>query len=609
MRKIFYTLAAVCLAAIGKVDAQNADQLYYNQLLSNHDYQAGSFVVDTAPSYYPFKRAFLLWSKNLYRDSAFRFLSVDEFDPTGNFISQHVNTQAGVSFKQLFPKKIIRAEGGKGYYMLGYVTGSPNPINTSLVYSTPIVIKVDEKLDPVWVRRIHHSIISPNTVNALIEYNDITEAKNGEVILAGRYSPYMSGQQQRVLVTRLKGTNGNIIWSYYYFNSPICNANALSLVEAKDENIALTGYIERCTSPGYTGTRELLYMLLRPTGSPIITEKLVNGTGTSLVGDKIVLHDGDQFFISGYLDESTGTGGINRQILVVDIKESGATISAHTIGEAGTEVANDLIYKNFGGGDFYLYLTGYTTSYTQVSEAYYLQLKYNSSSGAMFLAEFNWFPRPTGNYNSRTGVEIKKAGKDRFAILSNASYRVGTQSRAFTNVLVRDLNDPSGNCIKRDDPPIKPVELRIIQLSSDNINSNFAVYRENYDRFDKVTPQLECGTFKIDAPDAGTVPGNPDEITRSVNTQLVKVTFDKEASPMARAWPNPVRDQLFIEYAKGATEHVTVKIYSGSMQFVKEYRMAGKSRISIPVQGLASGFYFVQVQGKSGTQSFKVRKE
>jgi hypothetical protein len=607
MRKIFYTLLVVCISAISTTYAQNADQLYFNQMALDHDYQAASFVVDTAPSNSAFKRAFLLWSKNVYRDSAYRFLSLDEFGPTGNFLSEHVNVHKNVSTRSLFPKKIIKAESFDGYYLLGYVTRSFNLINGLQVYSTPVVIKVDANLNPVWVRKIHYAAVSPNNQNALIEYNDIIEARNGEVILAGRFSPYFSGQQQRVLVTRLKGTNGNIIWNYYYFNSPVCNAVALSIAEAKDENIALTGYIENCVSPSFTGTRELLYMLLNPAGSPLITEKLVTGQ-TSLVGDKIVKHaGGDVFFISGYIDTYGVTGALNRQILIVDIKESGGVISVHHIGDAGTEIANDLIFKDFGHDTYHLFLTGYTSSYDQSvkTEVYYLQLKY--SGGGMGLLEFSTFPRPSERYNYRMGVEIKKAGKERFAILDNASYNLGNQSQMFTNVLVRDLNDGSGKCIKRHEPPVVPIDLRIVQLSSDNINPGFRVYLEGYDRFEKVTPQLECGEFIIDAPNAGTIPGNPDEITRKAG--IVQATIEKEAEATLRVYPNPVQNELYIEYGQAVKEPVSVKIYSGSMQFIKEYRMAGKNKLAVPVSGLAAGVYFVRVESKAGVQSFKVRKE
>lgn len=92
MKKHLYLLLSILLVAITALHAQNAQQLYFNQLSTDFDYQAASFVVDTPPSPTAAPRAFLLWSKNFVKDPAIRGLTLDEFDaPAGNFLTEHFN--------------------------------------------------------------------------------------------------------------------------------------------------------------------------------------------------------------------------------------------------------------------------------------------------------------------------------------------------------------------------------------------------------------------------------------------------------------------------------------------------------------------------------------
>ncbi len=354
-------------------------------------------------------------------------------------------------------------------------------------------------------------------------------------------------------------------------------------------------------------TRQLLYLLVSNAGAPVFIGAVNNGQQVS--GDKIVRHvdtGGEAFFISGYIDVPTATGALNRQILIADLTETGRFVSAFHIGDAGTETANDLIFKYLGGTNYSLYLTGSTNSYTSIkSDVYYLQL--NDSAGVMSLAEFSIFPAPTTSYDQRTGVEIKKAGKNRFAILENAMYTVTdttSQSRNFTNVLVRDLNDQSGSCIKQFKPPVTRYTLNINQYACENANPGIKLYSENYSTFLKVFLKPQCGTLFLDAPNAGTVSGNPDQVARqAINTPTTI------AAGVLRAYPNPVKDRLYIDYGTVTGGQVQVKIYSAGMQLVKQQEALAGGTITVSVNGLAAGVYFVRVEGKAGTQSFAIRKE
>ncbi len=168
MKKIFYSLLMVFLYAINNAHAQNADQLYFNQLNTSFDYLAASFVVDTPPPALANKRAFLLWSRNGNPDSTLRCLTLDEFDASGNFISEHANRHLNPLSENLVPKKIIKSQSFNGYYLLGYVINSGNLINSLQVYSTPVVIKVDAQLNPVWIAKLQSTLIDSLTVNARI---------------------------------------------------------------------------------------------------------------------------------------------------------------------------------------------------------------------------------------------------------------------------------------------------------------------------------------------------------------------------------------------------------------------------------------------------------
>src|SRR5882724_9731310 len=116
MRKIFYIPLLLCLT--GAAYSQNADLLYFNQLALNHNYEAASFVIDTALPSSGLKTAFLLWSNNYSPDSMARCLSLGEFAANGNFISEHANLQKNVVSQNLLPKKIIKSRLFKGYYLL-----------------------------------------------------------------------------------------------------------------------------------------------------------------------------------------------------------------------------------------------------------------------------------------------------------------------------------------------------------------------------------------------------------------------------------------------------------------------------------------------------------
>ncbi len=601
MKRHFYLfLAAILLATL--TYGQNAQQLYFNQLSTDFDYQARSFVVDTPPTPNG-ARAFLVWSKNFTKDLSLRGLSLDEFDKSGNFLSEQINMQPQSPTEAIQPKKIIKAQRVTGYYLLGYVIRSFNTINGFQVYSTPLVIRLDENLRPVWIYKIHYTTINSSNAQSLIEYNDIIEASNGDLVLAGRYSD-APGQQSRVLLTRLNQA-GTVLWAYQYFPGG-CNAEAFSLTETTNRNLAVTGYVEECGSTP-SGQRRLLYANISSTGIPIVLEKLGNNP-LALEGSKIVKHTNvagaDEFFITGYIDVVPPIGPVNRQVLLVDIKESGAPITINHIGDAGSENANDLIYKDAGNGSYELYLTGATTSYyTNVkSEAFYLQLKY--SGQVLGLQEFSTFPSLMSSYVARRGLEIKKAGKDRFAILANNDFVISNQQRNFTHVFVRDLSDPTGNCIKLHQPPVTRYSMDVKTIALNFPRLPFTIYRDDFRPFEKINPRLECGDFYIDAYNAAAA-------ARMMKAAPLVVQPTVKGPVAVKVFPNPVKDQLYIEHPSTFTKGVaTARVYSTDMRLLRQISLpAGGNRSNISMDGLPAGLYFLQLQYGSEAQLIKIKKD
>ncbi|SEL77438.1 Por secretion system C-terminal sorting domain-containing protein [Chitinophaga rupis] len=600
MKKHLYLLLSILLVTTTVLHAQNAQQLYFNQLSTDFDYQAASFVVDTPPSPTAAPRAFLLWSKNFVKDPAIRGLTLDEFDAAGNFLSEHFNPQPQVPTESILPKKIIRARLAKGYYLLAYVIKSIKTINGIQVYSTPLVIRLDPNLNPVWVAKLHYSTVTTANAQAIIEYNDIIESVNSDVVLAGRYAD-APGKQTSVLLTRLSQT-GAMIWTFHYPLS-VCNAEALSLTELTDRNLAITGYQESC-SGGPSGPRTLLYATFNAVGTPAVAERLLGGQALS--GSKIVKHTtiagADELFITGYIDLISPTGAINKQVLLVDIKESGGLITINHIGDAGQEAASDLVVEGVpGGNSFNLYFTGYTDSYatTLKTDAFFLWVKYVNHIPN--LVSFNTFPTSISNYVAMKGVELKWAGKERFAILANTQMTFGTQLQTNTHVFIRELNDFTGNCVKSYQPPVTAYQLIVQPVTPATVRLPFAPYRDEYTPFNKVQPRPECGAFKVD-------PYNANNL-RTAGQPLSSVPAVKGPATI-RVYPNPVNDQLYIDYGAPKNKgRITAGIYSTDMRLIRTFVLPGGNRNSISLQGLSSGLYFLQLQHQGATQVFEIRKE
>lgn len=81
----------------------------------------------------------------------------------------------------------------------------------------------------------------------------------------------------------------------------------------------------------------------------------------------------------------------------------------------------------------------------------------------------------------------------------------------------------------------------------------FVPYRDEYTPFNKVQPRLECGTFKVD-------PYNANNL-RMAGQPLGSIPALKGPAAI-RVYPNPVHDQLYIDYGVPKNKgRITAGIY------------------------------------------------
>jgi len=598
---LLHCIIFLSLSLSFKASAQNADEIIFNQYLAQYSYVAGSFLIDSGTSQNNSqKRAFLIWADNLQPDTLRRNLSLSEYDGGINFLTkQGGKTEKGGSAKTMFPKKIIKSKFERAYYLLSYVINSTYKINGLTVYSSPVVYKIDATtLGLIWSRKINLSIVNVDTRNAVIEYNDIIETSDKNIVLVGKYA-FNTQTKESVLATKLKGATGALVWQYVYKTGNNCNEAANSVAETKDGRLSLTGYVKKCVvGQGLDGNADVFYMQLQASGIPVpaVYVRFFWPSNLNMWADKITRYlsssGNDQLIISGYIDVLGTTGGINRQILIMNLKQDGNLVTAQHIGNATPDVCNDLIFKKAGttGNDYLIYLTGQTDNTKALGQAYFMQAKFNAGSGVTGLSEFSTFPNSTNPDGSRSGIEIKNAGNyKKFAILATGIYQpVPGTVTSFSNVLVRDFADTSGNCIKKQKAPI-------VQFNLDRTISTIAfdtpflrVYKETWIKLEKLNVKEPCQHIKVDPSEAQNL--QPEKIDVPQAAELLRIT------------PNPAQSVIRLSTADGTTlagnyKNAVIKIFNYSMQTQRVVSITAThgNSIQIPVSQLTPGIYRVQL--------------
>ncbi len=627
MKKAFLLFCTVVLFAItGK--AQNSDNLFFNSTLSGYDYRAASFVIDTALPAYPFKRAMLLWAANTAPATANRYVSLDETNANGVPQTEHINVQVNGDLRSLQPKRIIRSRFSKSYYLLGYVINSTNLINGFTVNSSAYVLKLDDNLNLLWSSKIHFNTVTAANAGALIEYNDIIETNDRNIVLVGRYARTTSDRQALQLAKLDQATGLNIWWYWYYLWS--CHANGLSVAEASNGELAVTGYAEQCTLPSFNGNRQLLYARVRSDGSPLQFRKFLFSRPFS--GDKITRFintaGANRFFITGYIDIPTTTGAaVNRQNLVVDISQNGNINRATHFGDAGSEEINDHLFSRLPiANQFNLSITGYTTSYigNNIAEGYFSILRYNATTLTFTLLRYDVLRNvyPGTSYNSRRGIELKVAGSNRFAILLNSSLTITTPAPAYThsytNVYVRDLAvSPADTlCHRPKTPPLTNINWIPNDTVAVWLGPNYKIYPENWTTAPKIQNKVLCGSiwqiFPNQAVLALIMP--PDEYTGPGDVVPLPTTATRLQAPVAGdiLYPNPAGNQVNLVLDKVFSKIASplrISLYTPAMQLISSQQVTAQPVQRISLAGLLPGMYLVQVQQGSTMRLYRFVKQ
>ena len=90
------------------------------------------------------------------------------------------------------------------------------------------------------------------------------------------------------------------------------------------------------------------------------------------------------------------------------------------------------------------------------------------------------------------------------------------------------------------------------------------------------------------------------------------VTFLLSSKSKLKTYPNPVKDQLFIEFNEVKDLEVEIEIrdlFGGRVHFSKAYYLPASNVLEIPVAGLKKQIYFVRVKGDGFVDQFRIFKE
>lgn len=602
-------------------NSQTADNLYVRSLSPGYDYKAASFVIDSSKTGSAYsKRGLLLWAANTdLIANGLQALSLDQVDSLGNLLSEHVNLQSGVPNAYMQPKKIIRSEYSKSYYLLAHVINSSNPIQGVTVFSTPYVLKLDDNLNLIWSTKIQFSPADPV---ALIEYNDIMETSDKQVLLVGRYQEKDDQQQALQLAKLDESTGANIWWFWYYIDN--YNVNGLSVEEASNGELVATGYATEYQQPP---VRELFYAKFKSTGAPLLFRRYLEKTGYNVSGDQISRFadttNKDHFFITGYIDQDGPLHNKQKQGLVLDISQDGTINSSIHFGDGGDEEINDFVFTLFftGGNTYLLNLTGYTTSYSG-ARAYYGLLSYDASGRVFNLHRLDVIKNVYGgqSFGRRAGIEIKYAGPNRFALLLNSSLTTSTPTtytHAVTNVFIRDVL-PSGSdttCFNVKNPPIKVFKLDYKEPGISEKDPPYKIYDEQWQQAPLISKKLYCGsTWRIyprlavrGIPRRNRYNGPGD----TVPLRMASEPGGKEEVKGTMLFPNPAESEIsFMQPASFNSKlPVIISLYSSDMRVIRSQRASASPVQKVNINDLRPGLYVLQIQQGMVQQSYRFVKK
>jgi hypothetical protein len=592
--------------------SQNADILWHNSIANGRDYQAASFLVDNS-AIAGSTRGLVVVAKNWDTTTLAnrRFLTVDQFDVTGNFLFPgKANAHANVPTTAISATKIIKTPATvvKRYYALGYVENSPNLVAGGVAVSTNAILVLDDGFNIINQFKLHYNTITAAKRFHFLRFYDMILLADGNLLLCG-YMAQSSTATKQLLLCKVSPA-GAVLWSGIYPPASNCNIIAYSAAQATSGRILVTGIIDSC---GSTFKHLWVAKFDNVTGAFINGIRYTNTT-REMVGYKIVrLESGpvvgaDRFMITGAIDVSTLVGGAtDRQILLLDINEGALTANTmNWVGGSRTELGNDLIFRQNAANQYSLFITGYTNSFSglvPVDEPYFLRVRYSTIANSIpSVSEFSTYPNST--YPGRYGLEIKKASGTKFAILTNTLRPTGAgQTRFYSSMLIRDTIDVTGNCIKIQQPQIVrigPVTRPLTFTKFDTLRA----YTDTWANYEIVRRDSICGVFKVDPPSA--VPtGNVDQVPR-------RITIDPQAEisaalPGLSIYPNPAKDNLVVSWNNRLQpgNHVSLEVFNPQMKQVQTKQVTEGNTTQLSISQLPAGVYFLRI--RSGEQSGLLR--
>lgn len=634
MKKQTMLLLFIALIGASSVKSQSAaDNLYVNSLSAGFDYQATTFVIDSARPTYQFPRGLLLWAANSNTNSPTRqSLSLDQIDSLGNPVTEHVNIHSNAALRALQPKTIIRSVFGKYYYLLAYVVNSSHPINGLIVNSSPIVFKLDDNLNLVWSAKIHFSPVSDANSGSLIEYNELMELDDKHLALVGRYAE--PNKQHALQITKLDGSNGSIIWSNWYYLWD-CNSNGLAIEEATNNELVVTGYVEKCNDPLFSGFRQLLFGRVDKDGNPIQFRRFFLNPGEDVSGDKIsrFLSFGptvrDRYFITGFVRfRDPVVGAVNQQNLVIDISQLGDINRAEHFGGAGVEEVSDHIFTQTNdpfNTIFELNLTGSTTSHGPL-QAYIATVRYDVAAQDFSLFRYDVVKNVYGSntYNARWGHEIKYAGPQRFAVLLNSRLVTTppTYNHVVTHVFVRSYLPTlpqDTTCYSPQMPPMDKMKFSFEDKDPNVEKSPYKTYPESWTTANRIGKKLDCGPQWRILPRLAVRnilrrglyrgPGDIVPPLRMANPVSIQ-QLPQSGSGML--YPNPADNEVSLLLDQAMLKRgtpITIELYSPDMKLIRSSYATGKPLQRIALNDMLPGIYLLQVRQEGCQRTYRFVKK
>jgi hypothetical protein len=613
MKKLFLLPTALLLLVTYVTMAQGADKMYSTPAIgTSNDYVGYSMVIDSGTVLHP-NRGFLLLSRFSPATDGQRGLTVDEFSTAGTFLSGRRISTAGTLPGNVIGKKIIKSRYSRDFYFLGYINSFATPVLGLNPVSTNIIGKLDQDLNVVWVKRLHPIPVNAVTAGWVLEYFDLIERSSGNLAVVGRHALNNNpASAEFVAAAEINQANGAAVWSNFYTIPSNCKTVALSVAEATDLTLSVTGFSDICTPPLSTGPRKLLYMRIANGGAGI--SMTIHNHTNLIVGEKIVRHTNilgaDEFFISGIVD--MGIAPLNRQILLANINQAGNVLTPCHIGGAQDEDSRDLIFRSPAGISIKdLYLTGFTRSYAipaNTRDAYFMKANYDPSLPLPFsLNTFNTFLKPFSSYTDRNGVEIKKAGADKYAILANNVITTSSYSQRYSNVLLRDLAVPADSCIKMFFPPVVHFSMPKIPITPATKPLPLENFTIPMPAYDFVRDLQQCGDFKVDPLNSGTSGNNSDNPLKQLQQPVAAEGHTNMAKEIT-LYPNPVKEQLTLNW-KEAQRSLVINIYNLSMQWQSSARLLSGNSIRINTSRLPAGMYIAEIVTGTQKQFIKFVKE